>query len=491
MPSAVSASRYNSSYRTCWWESTAVTQRITSTLSGQKEVFEVSGRPVRMYVCGMTPKYHPHVGHARFSIAADIIRRYLEHRGHEVVHVQNFTDIDDKIIARAEIDGITPAEAAKRYTDSYLDVMRQLNVLNAHQYPTVTGSMGAIVDYVKGLIERGYAYEADGNVYFEVDKFEGYGQLSRRTEEGQMTGVRVDLEAGKKDPRDFALWKRAKPGEPAWPSPWGDGRPGWHIECSAMVRETLGDQIDIHGGGRDLIFPHHENELAQSEAYTDVHPYVRYWAHSGLVTTGTEKMAHSLANFTTINDVLESYEPMAVRRFLMQTHYRSSLLYTRDGLDNAVKALDRLRGALEGYDGPPPGAEPPEWAREARAAFERAMDDDFNTPGALAALFDLVREINRRRGSAEPAGEVATGQAELRSLAAVLGLQLNAPERAADGEDAGPFIDLLLSVRQQLREAKQWALADEVRNRLRDLGVAVEDRPDGAVWRRERPDSGR
>jgi cysteinyl-tRNA synthetase len=468
-----------------------VTQRITSTLSGQKEIFEVSGRPVRMYVCGMTPKYHPHVGHARVFVAADILRRYLEYRGYEIVHVQNFTDVDDKIIARAQVDGITPAEAARRYSDSYFEVMDRLNVLRAHHYPTVTGSMDAIIDYVNGLIERGHAYEAEGDVYFSVDTFEAYGQLSRRTEEGQLTGVRVELEPGKRDPRDFALWKRAKPGEPSWPSPWGEGRPGWHIECSAMVRETLGDQIDIHGGGRDLIFPHHENELAQSEAYTDVHPFVRYWAHAGLVTTGSEKMAHSLENFTTIASVLDVYEPMAVRMFLLQTHYRSSILYTRDALDNAVKALDRLRGAMEGFDAAAADAHAPSWAEEARAAFERAMDDDFNTPGALGALFDLVREINRRRAAGEPSGQVAAGQATLQSLAAVLGLQLDTPERGTDGEDAGPFIDLLLATRQRLREAKQWLLADEVRDRLRDLGVVVEDRPDGAVWRRERPASGR
>ncbi len=466
-----------------------MTQRITSTLSGHKEDFEVSGRPVRMYVCGMTPKYHPHVGHARVFVSADILRRYLEYRGYEIVHVQNFTDIDDKIIARAEVDGISPAEAAKRYSDSYFEVMDRLNVQRAHAYPTVTGSMDAIIDYVKGLIERGYGYEANGDVYFEVAKFERYGQLARRTEEGQLTGVRVDLEPGKKDPRDFALWKRAKPGEPSWPSPWGDGRPGWHIECSAMARETLGDQIDIHGGGRDLIFPHHENELAQSEAYTDVHPFVRYWAHAGLVTTGTEKMAHSLENFTTIADVLGVYEPMVVRLFLLQTHYRSSILYTRDALDNATRALARLRGALEGFGGS--DAEAPAWANEARAALERAMDDDFNTPGALAALFDLVREINRRRDAGTTASELAAGQRELQALAAILGLHLEAPESATDGEDAGPFIDLLLATRQRLREAKQWALADEVRDRLRDLGVIVEDRPDGAVWRRERPAAAR
>jgi cysteinyl-tRNA synthetase len=303
--------------------------------------------------------------------------------------------------------------------------------------------------------------------------------------------VRVELEPGKKDPRDFALWKRAKPGEPSWPSPWGDGRPGWHIECSAMVRETLGDQIDIHGGGRDLIFPHHENELAQSEAYTDVHPFVRYWAHAGLVTTGSEKMAHSLENFTTIASVLEVYEPMIVRLFLLQTHYRSSILYTRDALEKASKALDRLRGALEGFDGAVADDTVPAWASGAREAFERSMDDDFNTPGALGALFDLVREINRRRAAGEPAGEVGAGQWTLQALAAVLGLQIDAPKSAANGEDAGPFIELLLAMRQRLREAKQWALADEVRDRLRDLGVLVEDRPDGAVWRRERAASAR
>jgi cysteinyl-tRNA synthetase len=468
-----------------------VTQRITSTLSGQKEVFEVSGRPVRMYVCGMTPKYHPHIGHARVFVAADILRRYLEYRGYEMVHVQNFTDVDDKIIARAQLDGITPAESAQRYTDSYFEVMDRLNVLRAHHYPTVSGSMDAIIDYVGGLIERGYAYPAEGDVYFDVEKFEPYGQLSGRTEEGQLTGVRVELEPGKRNPRDFALWKRAKPGEPAWASPWGDGRPGWHIECSAMVRETLGDQIDIHGGGRDLIFPHHENELAQSEAYTGVHPFVRYWAHAGLVTTGSEKMAHSLENFTTIASVLDVYEPMIVRLFLLLTHYRSSILYTRDALENAGRALTRLRGALEGFDGTEPTGEIPVWAREAREAFERAMDDDFNTPGAIGTLFDLVREINRRRAAGEPAAEVAAGQWTLQALAAVLGLQIDAPKSAASGgEDAGPFIELLLATRQKLREAKQWALADEVRDRLRDLGVVVEDRPDGAVWRRERGASG-
>ncbi|MCC6174794.1 MAG: cysteine--tRNA ligase [Chloroflexi bacterium] len=465
--------------------------RITSTLSGQKEEFEVSGRPVRMYVCGMTPKYHPHVGHARIFVSADIIRRWLEYRGYEVRHVQNFTDVDDKIIARAIVDGIAPAEVARRYSESYFEVMDALNVQHADVYPTVSGSMDAIIDYVQGLIERGYGYVVDGDVYFEVARFVDYGQLSGRTEEGQMVGVRKELEPGKRDPRDFALWKSAKPGEPSWPSPWGEGRPGWHIECSAMVRETLGDQIDVHGGGRDLIFPHHENELAQSEAYTGVHPFVRYWAHAGLVTTGSEKMAHSLENFTTIADVLQVYEPMAIRLFLLQTHYRSSILYTRDGLDNAVRALARLRAALEGFDAAAASIEAlgvePAYVADARAAFEQAMDDDFNTPGALAALFDLVREINRRRDSGVPRAEIVAGQAALRSLAEAIGLTLDASPTTTGGDDAGPFIDLLLATRQRLREAKQWQLADEIRDRLRDLGVAVEDRPTGAVWRKEAP----
>jgi cysteinyl-tRNA synthetase len=464
-----------------------VTLRITSTLSGRKEELVVPDGQVRMYVCGMTPKFHPHVGHARVFVAADVIRRYLEYRGFRVKHVQNFTDVDDKIIDRAEREGTTAEEVAERYSRSYFDVMDRLNVARAHAYPTVTRSMPAIVEYVQGLVERGYGYVVDGDVYFEVAKFEPYGQLSKRTEEGALAGARKEIEPGKRDPRDFALWKRAKPGEPAWPSPWGDGRPGWHIECSAMVRETLGDQIDIHGGGRDLIFPHHENELAQSEAYTDVRPFVRYWAHSGLVTTGSEKMAHSLENFTTVQDILEEFEPMALRLFLLGTHYRSSILFARKGLEDAEKGLDRLRGALEGYSPQIALDELPAYAREARAAFEQAMDDDFNTPGALAALFELVPEINRRRDAQGGPGVVAAGQATLLELAGVLGLQLEAEAFEQAGGDAAPFIELLLATRQQLREAKQWALADQIRNGLRELGIVVEDRPGGAAWHRENP----
>jgi cysteinyl-tRNA synthetase len=462
-----------------------MTLRICSTLGGRKEPFEPIDSPVRMYVCGMTPKFHPHVGHARFSVTADVLRRYLEYRGYAVKFVQNFTDIDDKIIERAAREGRTPQEVAQAYTDSYFHLLDKLNVRRADVYPTVTGSMNAIVEYVRGLVERGYGYVADGDVYFEVGKFEPYGQLSGRTDEGQFIGARKDVEPGKRDPRDFALWKRAKPGEPAWPSPWGDGRPGWHIECSAMVRETLGNQIDIHGGGRDLIFPHHENELAQSEAFTDARPFVRFWAHNGLVMAGSEKMAHSLENFTTVQEVLERYDPMALRYFLLQTHYRMPITYNPEVLPSAERALARLRGALEGFSAEGARAEPLPYVDEARAAFEQAMDDDFNTPAALAALFDLAREINRHRDAGGAAADVAAGQSVLLELAGVLGFELTARAAEGPGGDAEPFIELLLQTRERLREAKQWALADEIRNGLRELGIVVEDRPDGAVWRRE------
>ncbi len=302
--------------------------RISNTLTGRKEEFVPLGDTVRMYVCGMTPKFHPHVGHARLFVAADMIRRVLEWRGYRVQHVQNFTDIDDKIIARAQQEGTTAEAVAKSYTDSYFDAMDRLGVQRADVYPSVTAFMPKIIEFVQDLVEAGYAYPVDGDVYFDVSRFPEYGKLSGRTGEGELIGVRKEVEPGKRDPRDFALWKSAKPGEPFWQSPWGPGRPGWHIECSTMVRETLGDQIDIHAGGQDLIFPHHENEIAQSEALTHKAPFARYWPHVGLVMTGSEKMSHSLLNFTTVQDVLQRYDPAALRLALLQVHYRSPMTFS-------------------------------------------------------------------------------------------------------------------------------------------------------------------
>jgi cysteinyl-tRNA synthetase len=498
-----------------------MTLLISNTLSGRKEPFQPRGSVVTMYVCGMTPKFHPHVGHARLFVATDVIRRYLEYRGYEVKHVQNFTDIDDKIIERGQLEGTSPEEAAAKYTLSYHQAMQALGVTPPHLYPTVTTSMGAIVDFVQALVEQNTAYVVAGDVYFAVERFPDYGKLSRRTAEGQLVGARKELEPGKRDPRDFALWKAAKPGEPSWDSPWGKGRPGWHIECSTMVRETLGEQIDIHSGGRDLIFPHHENEIAQSEARTNKVPFARYWPHVGLVTTGGEKMSHSLANFTTVHDILAAgHDPMALRLYLLSTHYRAPLAFSQEGLVDKTRALDRLRVAATGA--PESTHTSDSWAASYREKFVEAMDDDFNTAAALAVLFDLAREINRRRDG--PTADLAAGQALFLEVAAVLGLDLKsdaaarigsaAPflellesfrERlAADdqqvlaaqvetalasarpGDDqatAEPLIELLLELRNELREAHQWALADRIRDELRARSVLVEDQAGQSVWR--------
>ncbi|MCC7105770.1 MAG: cysteine--tRNA ligase [Chloroflexi bacterium] len=461
-----------------------MTLRISNTLSGTREEFVPRGDIVSMYVCGMTPKFHPHIGHARLFIAADLMRRYLEFRGYRVKHVQNFTDIDDKIIARGQLERISAEQAAKKYTDSYFEAMDALRVQRAHVYPSVTGSMPGIIEFVQALIERGYGYVVEGDVYYDVSRFADYGKLSGRTGEGELAGVRKELEPGKHDPRDFALWKAAKPDEPAWESPWGQGRPGWHIECSTMVRETLGDQIDLHAGGQDLIFPHHENEIAQSEARTGLVPFARYWPHVGLVTTGGEKMSHSLENFTTIQQVIARYDPMALRLFLLSTHYRSPLAFTEEGLLAAERGLERLRTAADG-----PVAETGEgaWTAVFSEQFQAHMDDDFNSAGALGVLFDLSREVNRRQAVADAEG-AADGRATLVRLAdTVLGLDLRERKSGANAA-AEPFIDLLVETRRKLREARQWALADQIRDALRELGVSLEDRSDGSLWRWSRPE---
>ncbi|MBI2756157.1 MAG: cysteine--tRNA ligase [Chloroflexi bacterium] len=468
-----------------------MTVRIYSTLTGREEpLVPISADgTVRMYVCGMTPKYHPHVGHARLFVAMDMIRRYLEYRGYAVKHVQNFTDIDDKIIQRAQREGRDAFATAKAYSESYFTSMDRLNVQRAHVYPTVTGSMGHIIDFVQGLIDSGHAYEAEGDVYFGVATFPDYGKLSHRDLNSQLVAARKELEPGKRDPRDFALWKRAKPGEPAWESPWGAGRPGWHIECSTMVRDTLGDQIDIHGGGADLIFPHHENEIAQSEALLGK-TFSQHWVHAGVLTIGSEKMAHSLENFTTINDVLDRYEPAAVRLFLLGGHYRQPMAFVLEdgetgavavqarGIEDARAGLTRLRTAV----GDEPLQHEGALAEDAVARFEAAMDADFNTPDALAAIYDLAREVNRRRAAGHEA--LDAGRRTIVRLLGVLGIDLLGGERVRPADGAEPFVDLLLEVRQKMREAKQWALADEIRDRLGTLGVAVEDKPGNqSTWR--------
>ena len=477
----------------------AMSVRIYSTLTGREdEVVPLHPDGVlRMYVCGMTPKYHPHVGHGRVFVAMDVIRRYLEYRGFRLKFVQNFTDVDDKIIERAARESRAADKTAQAYIDSYFEVMDRLNIRRADEYPRVTEYMERIIEFTAGLVEIDRAYASElGDVWFDVASDPGYGKLSHRDLNSQLVAARKELEPGKRDPRDFALWKRAREGEPSWPSPWGRGRPGWHIECSAMVRETLGDQIDIHGGGADLIFPHHENEIAQSESLTHKSPFARHWTHAGLLTlAGGDKMAHSAENFTTLASILDRYDPLAVRYFLLATHYRSALTFALEesssgrvsvrGIEDARAAIARLRRAFG--DEPDPGKG--ELDQPSVDAFTAAMDADFNTPDALAVIFDLARQINIQRDARS--GRVARPVTEdidrlrrtLVYLLDILGLDIRT--EAPTGQRAiDPYVDLLLDVRRKLRDLKEWTLADEIRTRLADLGVTVEDRPGGeSTWR--------
>ena len=460
--------------------------RIYNTMTGQKEEFVPLADPVKMYVCGVTPYDQSHVGHAMSYIVFDMIRRYLEHRGYRVKFVQNFTDIDDKLIARAQRLGTTVKELAEKHSNDFLDDMRRLNVRPADVFVRATDTIDKIIEVTRGLIDKGYAYPSGGDVYFRVTRDEDYGKLSHRKLDDMEAGSRVEVDEQKEHPMDFALWKGAKPGEPAWESPWGPGRPGWHIECSAMILEHLGEQIDIHGGGHDLVFPHHENEIAQSESFTGVVPFVKYWVHNGLLQLGSEKMSKSLGNLVSIKEVLDKYSSDALRAFVLGSLYRGPLTFTEEGLGAADKGLDRLRAAVRGQveaTGEATGALGDAVA-SARERFTTAMDDDFNTAAALAALYDLAREINRARTDGASAVEIAPAQATIRNLAGVLGLTLAEP---AGGEEAAlaaqPFIELLVEVRRELRAAKQWALADRVRDGLAKLGVTLEDRPGSTGWK--------
>ena len=486
--------------------------RIYNTLSKQKETFVPIGDPVRMYCCGMTPKFDPHLGHAKLFVTMDVLRRWLDERGYTVKYVQNFTDVDDKIIARGLREGLTPEVVAQKYTDSYFRSMAALNVLPADVYPRATATIPEIIEMIEGLIEGGHAYApGNGDVYYRVASFPSYGKLSHRSEEDVQAGARIAVEEAKEDPRDFALWKAAKEGEPWWPSPWGKGRPGWHIECSAMVRDELGDQIDIHAGGPDLIFPHHENEIAQSEAFTGREPFARYWVHIGQLNVNHEKMAHSLENFTTVLEVLERYHPVVLRHYYLTQHYRTPVNFTEESLDASQRALERLviadanlrsltkRDAAAADEAPlPPLAESLRAQLEqTRAGFYEAMDDDFNTAAALAGLYLLAKEINRfadGAGSRNVSPAVANLLRQtLEAFDALLGLLgLSLPDQPADlvripAEGAtltDEHVEARLAERAELRRQRRWADADAVRNALADQGVVLEDRPDGTVWRR-------
>ncbi len=456
--------------------------QIYNTLTRQKEEFKplVDGK-VGMYVCGITIYDFCHVGHARTYVSFDVMNRYLRFLGYDVTYVRNITDVDDKIIKRAAENNEEIGALTLRMTDAMHDDFEALNMLPADIEPTVTGHMDEIIVMIGRLVEKGHAYVADsGDVLFDVSTFNEYGALSQQDLEMLQAGARVEVAAGKDDPLDFVLWKKAKPGEPSWSSPWGEGRPGWHIECSAMSNKHLGEYFDIHGGGSDLQFPHHENEIAQS-CCANHGKYVKTWIHTGMVQVNKEKMSKSLGNFFTVKEVLKQYDRETVRYFLINGHYRSQLNYSQENLDQARSSLERIYTALR-------GVEPVKVELKGNAyveRFQQAMNDDFNTPEALPVIFELAKEVNRLKDSdAKAAGEHAF---ILKSIAEVLGIAQQEPEAFLHGEqdaDEVAEIEALIAQRNQARADKNWALADEARDKLTAMGVVLEDSAGKTTWRK-------
>jgi cysteinyl-tRNA synthetase len=463
--------------------------KVYNTLSGKKEEFSPQGDEVKMYVCGVTPYDDAHIGHAMSYIIFDVIRRYLRFKKYKVKYVQNITDIDDKIIDRANQRGVSTQELVKQYTDSFDEDMKALNIIKAETdiYPKATEEIGKIIEVIAGLIDKGYAYPAGGSVYFRVRKDPDYGKLSHRSLDSMMAGECAIGGEEKEDPMDFALWKASKPGEPWWQSQWGQGRPGWHIECSAMSLKYLGDTLDIHGGGQDLVFPHHENEIAQSESFTGKKPFVKYWLHNGLVQLGEDKMSKSLGNLVTIKQALEKYSPDAIRIFILSSHYRSPLTYSEEGLEAAKKGVERLTQAVSRQD-QTGGKSKALDAEPYRQQFIEAMDDDFNTAKALGILFDLASAINQ----AGDAGlSFTNAQNILLSLAReVLGLKLprtiyvevsdrisvrDTVNVTVTPDTVSARVNRLIEEREYCRKEKKWQRADEIRKKLAELGVVLED----------------
>jgi cysteinyl-tRNA synthetase len=471
-----------------------MTIQIYNTLSRTKEPLEtIEPGVVKMYVCGVTVYDQAHIGHAMSALVFDIIRRYLEFRGYEVRHVVNFTDVDDKIINRANALGRDPKELAESYVAEFFEELKALNILPAKAYPRATETMPEIIRFIAGLLENDHAYAAGGDVYFRVMSDPDYGKLSGRNLQDMLAGTRFEVDERKENPADFALWKAAKPGEPFWPSPWSNGRPGWHIECSSMSLSNLGEQLDIHGGGNDLVFPHHENEIAQSESLTGKE-FARFWVHNGMLQIHTrtedgsvkyEKMSKSLGNVVSISNFLREHEADVLRLIVLSSYYRSPLLYGAEIVADQERKLARLRSALEPAAGDTTGGPAVDQLatviESARARFVETMDDDFNTSGALAALFELVRAINTARDSGVGGEPFTSAQAALRELAGVLGLKLET--QRASAQAAAPFIELLIELRGELRKAKQFALSDMVRTRLAELDITLEDGPQGTRWK--------
>ena len=478
-----------------------MTIKVYNTLTKQKENFEpiVKGK-AGIYVCGVTPYNHPHIGNARPFVTWDVIRRFLEHEGYDVTHVQNFTDVDDKIINKANDEGVQWSDIGNRYIDAYFEVMDQLNVRRAHVYPKVSDHMAEIIKTVQTLIDNGYGYVVDGDVYYRVEKFAHYGELSGRNLDDMMSGARVDIDERKENPMDFALWKTAKPGEPSWDSPWGQGRPGWHIECTTMSMKYLGETFDFHGGGSDLIFPHHENEIAQSEGCTGCHPFVHYWVHNGFITVNEEKMSKSLGNFFTVKEILEHFSPEVLRFFILSTHYRSPLDFSDERLSEAERSLARLKTAKTNLAelAKAISVGPDEKSLETRIVlakiredFLEAMRDDFNTALAISYMFALAKEINVYHqtvimGQKQPDGKLVDQMqklfAEMSSIIGVLEKD-EVVETKTTSDDVQ--IENLIAKRQEARQNKNYAEADAFREQLLGMGIILEDTPQGVRWRRQ------
>ncbi len=469
--------------------------KIYNTLTRGKEAFTpLAGNTVRMYVCGVTVYDLSHAGHARSAVVFDVIRRYMAFRGYQVRFVKNFTDVDDRIIRRASEEGVPASVISERYVDAYRKDMEVLGVAPADEEPKATEHISRMITLIERLVANGAAYRADGDVFFGVRKFPAYGRLSGKKVEDLLAGARVEVDERKRDPLDFALWKASKPGEPAWDSPWGPGRPGWHIECSAMSMQYLGESFDIHGGGEDLIFPHHENEIAQSEAATR-RPFARFWVHNGLANLGAEKMSKSLGNTLTIKDLVRRHDPEALRLYLLGTHYRHPLDFAEERIVDAERALERFRTLFEAADrlavrgAPAPGPDGGllDNLGGLRARFEGAMDDDFNTPQAIAVLFETASALHAYREGAEkgvqPVGPFLLGVNELLTLGRVLGLFEGTGKAAGPPREMTDRIERLVRARDGARARRDWSTADALRKELRALGVSTEDTPHGTRWK--------
>jgi cysteinyl-tRNA synthetase len=484
--------------------------RVYNTMTKKKEeLIPLHEGRIGMYACGVTVYDLCHIGHARSAVVFDVIYRYLRHKGYEVTYVRNFTDVDDKIINRAREEGVSTEEIAARYIEEFSTDMGALGLQEPTIEPKATEHIADMIELVQRLLERGHAYQVGGDVYYAVESFPEYGKLSKRSLDEMQAGARVEVDERKRNPLDFALWKAAKPGEPSWASPWGEGRPGWHIECSAMSQRYLGDTLDIHGGGKDLIFPHHENEIAQAEGATG-RPFVRFWLHNGFVNIEKEKMSKSLGNFLTIKEILKGHHPEVVRLFLISRHYRSPIDFSSQGMEEARRNLERFYQTLAGIDkvidqekarGPvPEGLSSEEMAVYRRAEeftdkFAEAMDDDFNTAAALAALFELSHDLNRLLQNPSPHAPqvLRQGRDAFAVAGGVLGIFQEDPRAFLEKERQRMIqalttitpeeINKLIKEREEARNKKHWARADEIRDQLASQGIVLEDGPEGTTWR--------